>query len=96
MATDVLREGGLTIKPMFNVIEKARETKEPEEIKEIKMVQEVVERVTTEVIDLIADCDVGPRNTLFHEEDGKKKPLTVGEVKALMGHRILGQMVRNR
>lgn len=89
MATDMLREEGLTIKPMFNVIEKARETKEPEEIKEIKMVQEVVERVTTEVIDLIADCDVGPRNTLFHEEDGKKKPLTVGEVKALMGHRFL-------
>ncbi len=89
MATDVLREGGLTIKPMFNVIEKARETKEPEEIKEIKMVQEVVERVTTEVIDLIADCDVGPRNTLFYEEDGKKKPLTAGEVKAFMGHRFL-------
>jgi len=89
MATDVLREEGLTIKPMFNVIEKARETKEPEEIKEIKMVQEVVERVTTEVIDLIADCDVGPKNTLFHEEDGKKKPLTVGEVKALMGHTFL-------
>ena len=89
LAADVLREEGLTIKPMFNVIEKARETKEPEEIKEIQMVQEVVEKVTTEAIDLIADCDVGSKNTLFHRENGKKKPLTVGEVKALMGHRFL-------
>ncbi len=89
MVTDVLREEGLTIKPMFNVIEKARETKDPEEIKEIKRVQEVVEKVAAEVIDLIADCDVGPKNTLIHKKDGKKKPLTVGEVKALMGHRFL-------
>jgi Xaa-Pro aminopeptidase len=89
LAADVLREEGLTIKPMFNVIEKARETKEPEEVNEIKRVQEVVEEVTTEAIDLIADCNVGSKNTLFHGDNGKKKPLTVGEVKALMGHRFL-------
>ena len=89
IVTDVLREEGLTIRPMFNVIERARETKDPEEIKEIKRVQEVVERVTTEVIALIADCDVGPKNTLIHNMDGKKKPLTVGEVKTLMGHRFI-------
>ena len=91
LATDVLREAGLTIKPMFNVVEKARETKEPEEIKEIRRVQEVVERVVSEVINLIADCDVGPKDTLIHEVDGKKKPLTVGEVKTLMGHRFLDE-----
>ncbi len=89
LATDVLREEGLTIKPMFNVIEKARETKEPDEIKEIKRMQEVVEKVASEVIDLIADCEVGSKNTLIHNADGKKKPLTVGEVKALMGHRFI-------
>jgi len=86
LATDVLREEGLDIKPMFNVIERARETKEPDEVKEIERVQEVVEKVTTEIINLIADCDVGPKNTLTHKKDGEKKPLTVGEVKALFGH----------
>ena len=90
LATDVLREEGLIIKPMFNVIEKARETKEPDEIKEIKKVQEVVERVTTEIINLIADCDVGPKNTLIHKKDGKKRPLTVGEVKSMMGQALIG------
>jgi Xaa-Pro aminopeptidase len=89
LATDVLREEGLTIKPMFNVIERARETKEPDEIKEIKRVQEVVEKVASEVINLIANCDVGPKNTLIHKADGKQKPLTVGEVKVLMGHRFI-------
>lgn len=89
MVTDVLRKEGLTIKPMFNVIERARETKESDEIKEIKNVQEVVEKVTAEVINLIADSDIGPKNTLIHNTDGKKKPLTVGEVKALMGHRFI-------
>ncbi|MFQ6065389.1 MAG: M24 family metallopeptidase [Candidatus Bathyarchaeia archaeon] len=91
MVTDVLREGGLTVKPMFNVIEKARETKEPDEIEEIEKVQQVVEKVTTEVIDLIANCDIGPNNTLLHKKDGKKKPLTVGLVKALMGHRFIDE-----
>ena len=86
MATDVLRKAGLTLKPMFNVIEGARETKEPEEINEIKRVQEVVERVTAEIINLIADCDVGPKNTLIHKANGKKRPLTVGVVKSLMAH----------
>jgi Xaa-Pro aminopeptidase len=89
LATDVLRGEGLTIKPMFNVIERARETKEPDEVKEIKKIQEVVEKVASEAIDLIVDCDVGPKNTLVHKKDGKKKPLTVGEVKALLGHRFI-------
>ncbi|UCE44207.1 MAG: aminopeptidase P family protein [Candidatus Bathyarchaeota archaeon] len=89
IATDVLRREGLTIKPMFNVIEKARETKEADEIDEVRRVQEVVEKITKETIDLMADCDVGPKNTLICKADGRKKALTVGDVKSLMGHRFL-------
>jgi len=89
MATDVLRKEGLTLKPMFNVIEKARETKEPEEIKEIKRVQEVVEKVTARAISLIGDCDVGQKNRLIHESNGKKKVLTVADLKAFMAHEFI-------
>jgi len=85
MATDVLRSEGLTVKPMFNVIEKARETKESDEINEIRAVQAVVERVTAEIIEVIANCEVGSGNTLIHEGEN----LTVGKVKSLMGHAFL-------
>lgn len=85
MATDVLRREGLTVKPMFNVIEKARETKEPDEINEIRAVQAVVEEVTAEIIDVIANCEVGSGDTLIH----KGENLTVGKVKSLMGHAFL-------
>lgn len=91
MATDVLRNEGLTIKPMFDVIEKARETKETDEINEIKVVQAAVEKVTTEIIDVITNCDVGPGGTLIHNEGGKKEPLTSGKVKSMMGHAFLNQ-----
>jgi Xaa-Pro aminopeptidase len=89
MATDVLRREGLDVRPMFDVVEKARETKEPEEIKEIVEVQRVNEKVMSEVINLIASCDIGPNKTLVQRTDGKKKPLTVGELKSLIGHRFL-------
>jgi len=89
MATDVLRKEGLTIKPMFDVIEKARETKEKDEIDEIKEVQAVVEEVTTDIINFIADCDVGPKGTLTHKEEERREPLTSGRVKSMMGHAFL-------
>ena len=85
MATDVLRKEGLTVKPMFNVIEKARETKEPDEINEIRAVQAVAKEVTTEIIDVIANCKVGSGDKLIHEGEN----LTVDKVKSLMGHAFL-------
>jgi len=85
MAADVLREMGLTIKPMFDVVEKARETKDANEIDEVKAVQAVAEEVAAEAIDLIANADVDSNGTLIVE----KKPLTVGKVKSFFGHKFL-------
>ncbi len=85
MATDVLREENLIIKPMFNVVEKARETKDTNEIDDIKAVQEVAEEVTAEAIDLISNADVDANGTLMVE----KRPLTVDKVKAFFGHQFL-------
>jgi len=82
MATDVLREEGLNIQPMFDVVEKARETKDPDEIDEIKTVQEVTEKVTAEVVDLIANAEVDAKETLIV----KKEPLTVSRIKSFFGH----------
>jgi Xaa-Pro aminopeptidase len=89
MITDVLRKEGLTITPLFDVIEKARETKEPDEINEIRTVQAVVEKVTNEVIDLIANAEVGVNGTLIVRTDGKKEPLTVRKIKSVFGHEFL-------
>ncbi len=85
MATDVLREESLAIKPMFAVVEKARETKDADEIDEIKAVQAIAEKITTEAIDLIANADVRANGTLIIE----KRPLTVGKVKSFFGHKFL-------
>ena len=82
---DVLREEGLTIKPMFGVVEKARETKDRQEVDEIKAVQAVAEKATTEAIELIANADVGANDTLLIN----KEPLTIGMIKSLFGHRLL-------
>jgi len=86
IAADVLREEGLTIKPMFNVLEKARETKDANEIAEVKTVQAVAEKVTAEVIDLIANAKVDASGTLIVE----KEPLTVGRVKSFFGQEFSG------
>ncbi|MEM4704831.1 MAG: Xaa-Pro peptidase family protein [Candidatus Bathyarchaeia archaeon] len=83
---DVLREEGLKIKPMFDVIEKARATKEPEEIEAIKTVQRVVEKATTEAISLIANSEIGSNNKLVYREDGKKAFLTVRKVRSVFDH----------
>jgi Xaa-Pro aminopeptidase len=85
MAADILREDGFIIKPMFSVIEKAREVKEPEEIMEIKRVQEIVEEVVSDVITLLTDCDVDDKDRLICKINGKKKILTVQYLKSFMG-----------
>jgi len=89
MATDVLRDEGLTIKPMFDVIEKARETKDADEIGEIRAVQVIAERVMAEAIDLIANAEVDTKGKLFVKKDGKKETLIVAKVKSLLGHEFL-------
>lgn len=85
IAADVLRNEGLTIEPMFSVVEKARETKDSHEVDEIRAVQAVNEKVTSEAIELIANSDVGSNGTLFV----KGEPLTVGRVKSFFGHKLL-------
>ena len=55
ITADVLRKEGLTIEPMFGVVEKARETKDTHEVKEIRAVQAVNQKVTAEAIELIAN-----------------------------------------
>lgn len=89
MATDALREEGLTIKPMFDVIEKARETKDADEVGEIRAVQAAAEEVMAEAIDLIANAEADTKGTLFVKKDGKKETLTVGKVKSFFGHKFL-------
>jgi Xaa-Pro aminopeptidase len=89
MLADILRSEDLSIVPMQGILEKARETKEAEEVNEIKNVQTVVENVTTEIIDVIANSDVNSSGTLMGRVEGKKQPLTVGTIKSLFGHRFL-------
>jgi Xaa-Pro aminopeptidase len=86
ITADVLREEDLTIKPTFDVVEKARETKDADEIAEVKTVQAVAEKVTAEFIDLIANADMDANGTLIVE----KEPLTVGRVKTVFGHEFSG------
>ena len=92
LAADVLRKEDLDIRPMFDVIEKARETKEPEEIKEIAEVQKITEGVMKEIVGIITSCEIGPNKTLIQKTNGKKNPLTVGKLKILMGHRFLDNL----
>ncbi len=89
MVADGLRREGLKIQPMYDVVEKARETKEPDEIEEIVKAQRVNEKAMAETISTISSCDVGPNRTLMQKTDGKKKLLTVGDLKALIGHSFL-------
>jgi len=85
IAADVLREEGLTINPMFGVVEKARETKDSHEVEEIKAVQAVNEEVTSEAIEVIANSDVGSNKTLLINGE----PLTVGKIKSFFGRKLL-------
>jgi Xaa-Pro aminopeptidase len=88
-AADSLRNEGLTIKPMFDLIEKARETKEPSELEAVKETQGVIEEATKKIIDFIAEADIDSKGTLVFRENGKKQPVTVGKIKALFGHHFI-------
>ncbi len=89
MVADGLRRNGLKIQPMYDVVEKARETKEVDEVEEIAKVQRVNEKAMAETIGIISSCEVGPNKTLVQKVDGKKKPLTAGDLKTLIAHRFL-------
>lgn len=83
---DCLRQEGLKIKPTFNVIEKARETKEPDEIEAIQSVQKTVEKAANRVIGFIAKTDIGPDRRLVYREGGKKQVLTVGKLRSIFDY----------
>jgi Xaa-Pro aminopeptidase len=83
---DSLRKAGLKVKPVFDVVEKARETKEREEIDAVASVQKSVEEATGKVIDLIAAADPGPKGNLYFRENGKKRLLTVGKLRSVLDH----------
>ena len=85
IVADVLRNEGLNLAPMFGVVEKARETKTSHEIKVIQMVQTVNEKVTAEVLDLIANSVIGSNKTLLFNGE----PLTVGRIKSFFGQKFL-------
>jgi Xaa-Pro aminopeptidase len=85
IVADVLREEGLTVIPMFGVVEEARETKDIHEIEEIKAVQAVVEEVTSEAIEIIANSDVDSNGTLHFSGE----PLTVGKIKSVFGSKFI-------
>jgi Xaa-Pro aminopeptidase len=86
MLADVLRHEGLKLKPTFDVVEKARETKELEETEAVRSVQRAVEEATSKAITLIADGEVDANGKLLFQEDGKKKPLTAGKVRSVFDH----------
>ncbi len=83
---DVLRYEGLKIKPLFDVVEKARETKEREEIEAIKSVQRTVEEATSKAIEFITNADVNAKGVLYYRENGKRKSLTAGKVRSIFNH----------
>jgi len=85
IVADALRKEGLTVVPMFGVVEKARETKDIHEVEEIKAVQIAIEKVTSEAIEIIANSDIGSNKTLHF----KGEPLTVGKLKSFFGSKLL-------
>jgi len=85
IVADVLRGEGLDINPMFGVVEKARETKDIDEVEQIRAVQAVIEEITSEAIELIANSDVGSNGTLHFNGE----PLTVGKIKSFFGSKLL-------
>jgi len=90
---DFLRSEGLKVKPFHNLVEKARETKEPDEIKEMMAVQRITEKATSEIIKTISNCDVGSKGTLTYKKGRKKQPLTAGKLKSLIGHAFIDHEV---
>ncbi len=86
MLADHLRKDGLKIKPTFDAVEKARETKELGEVEAIKRVQKAVEEATAKVIESIAKADAGSDGKLYYREKGKKQMLTVGKLRPIFDH----------
>jgi Xaa-Pro aminopeptidase len=89
IVTDALRKQELTIKPMFNIIERTRETKDDDELEEIRFVQRITEEATTRAIETIADAQIGANKTLFSKMEGNKEPLTVKKIKTAFGRFFL-------
>lgn len=85
MTADVLRKKFPNLKPMFGVVEKARETKAVHELMEIQAVQLVTEEVMAETMDLIANTTVGVHGTLLTG----RSPLTVGTLKSFLRHKLI-------
>jgi Xaa-Pro aminopeptidase len=81
IVADELRKSGLTILPMFNIVEEVRATKETEEIDEIHRIQRINEEVTSKTIEMISNSKVGPNNNLITNNGGKSEILTVETVK---------------
>jgi Xaa-Pro aminopeptidase len=95
LLADFLRSEGLNVQPFHNLVENARETKEPDEIEEMIEVQRVAEKVTSEIIEMIANCKVESNGTLTFKADGKKQFLTSGKIKSIMGHAFIDEGVLN-
>ena len=85
LMADLLRKENLTIEPMFNVVEKARETKDKEEIDIIMKIQRITEDVVTQAMELIANSEIGPNKKLID----KGKPLTIGKIKSFVGKKLI-------
>jgi len=90
---DFLRSEGFNIKPFYNLVEKARETKEPDEISEMVAVQRVTEKATSEVIETISNCGIDSDGTLTYKKGRKKQPLTAGKLKSLIGHAFIEHQI---
>jgi Xaa-Pro aminopeptidase len=86
MLADFLRKNGLKVKPTFDVIEKARETKEQDEIEAIRSTQRIAEDATKKAIDFLAEADVGSDGKLYYREGGRKQLLTVGKLRPIFDY----------
>ncbi len=95
IVADMLRKEDLSINPLFNVIEKARETKDSDEVNEIRGVQSLAEKAAAEALEMIANTEIGAHEMLISRIDGKKQSLTVKMVKALIGHKFIDQGIVN-
>jgi Xaa-Pro aminopeptidase len=84
IVADILRHEGLKATPQLDVLEKARETKEPDETETIQTVQRTAEKAMTEAIETIKNSETGSNKTLQYSEDGKKKTLTVGKIRSVI------------
>lgn len=90
---DFLRDENLNVKPFLNLVEKARQTKEPDEIEEMKVLQKVTEKATSKIIETISRCGIGLDRALTYKEKKTKKPLTAGKLKSMIGHAFIEHQI---